>query len=321
MLIAASICPKVKADGYKIAFMAKKGRADCVRHDPNIDHLIEIPDNFSPADWGAFYDQQCLFYDRMIILSDSIETTLVARSESSIYRWEPVALRAMCSDVSYIERANALVGARGEPIVPRFYETEAEVRVLGEYVDVMRQKRPVIVGIQLSGSAMDKAYPHWAAVINGLAARGDTSVMVFAENTPNDIEFLNYSLATVDRGAREIVRNSSNKDLRWAMSFAQHCDVVIGPDTGMMWGVAGNELVHKVVLLGHATPKNITHRWPNTTTLHADPLKIGCWPCHKLHGDLTHCTPDPSGKWSACVSSIRPEQVVEAVHSALKRDS
>ena len=37
---------------------------------------------------------------------------------------------------------------------------------------------------------------------------------------------------------------------------------MIGPDTGLMWGVA-MEAMPKIMLLSHASPENITKHWTN----------------------------------------------------------
>jgi ADP-heptose:LPS heptosyltransferase len=319
MLIASAVLPDLRASGYKIAFMAKGSRAGCVEHDPHIDHLIKIPDDFSVV-WTEFMDVQRKQYDRVVMLSDTIETTLVARTESPIWNWEPIALRAMCSDVSYLERVFALVGARTPARAPIFYPTHEERVEAENYRDGM--KGEIRIGIQIAGSAIDKAYPHYGRLVVMLQKAFDCSVMLFGSDGVSDRELLEYALVTVRQwGDFSRVKNSSKKSLRWGLSLAQHLDVMIGPDTGVMWAVSGNPKVHKVSLLGHATPKNITHLWTNTKTMHADQAKVGCWPCHRLHGDLTHCTPDPSGKWSACISSIRPEEIVDHLKAHFTRGS
>ena len=55
--------------------------------------------------------------------------------------------------------------------------------------------------------------------------------------------------------------------IRRSLGFCQVSDLVIGPDTGLMWGVAFEQMP-KIMLHGHASPENTTKYWINTITLH-----------------------------------------------------
>src|SRR5262249_42949367 len=87
-----------------------------------------------------------------------------------------------------------------------------------------------------------------------------------------------------DRGLHLALSPDGNPTwpLRRILTQLQECDLVIGPDTGQMWAVA-MEQVPKIVLHSHASVHNICKHWINTTSLHADPAKVRCWPCHILH--------------------------------------
>ena len=109
--------------------------------------------------------------------------------------------------------------------------------------------------------------------------------------------------------------------IRRSLAFAQHCDVVVGPDTGLMWSVAF-EPMPKVMLLSHASPENITKHWINTTTLHADQNKVPCWPCHRLHNDMSTCTPAKDGvPGAACMADIPVETVMETIKHIWHRNN
>jgi ADP-heptose:LPS heptosyltransferase len=93
-------------------------------------------------------------------------------------------------------------------------------------------------------------------------------------------------------------------------------DLVVTPDTGTAWAVA-MEQMPKIVMVSHASAENITKHWVNTTTLHADPQRVPCWPCHRLHNDISTCVPDKDvGKGAACMGDISVETVVQAVDKA-----
>ena len=67
----------------------------------------------------------------------------------------------------------------------------------------------------------------------------------------------------------------------------------------------------KIVMVSHASAENITKHWVNTTTLHADPDRVPCFPCHRLHNSIDTCTPNKDGGHAAaCISDISVETIV-----------
>jgi ADP-heptose:LPS heptosyltransferase len=102
--------------------------------------------------------------------------------------------------------------------------------------------------------------------------------------------------------------------VRRTLAFAQACDLVIGPDTGIMWGVAF-EAVPKIMLLSHASPENITKHWINTITLTANQGRVPCWPCHQLHDDHSTCTPNADNSGAACMTDISVEAIIGAART------
>ena len=105
--------------------------------------------------------------------------------------------------------------------------------------------------------------------------------------------------------------------VRRCLALLQHCDLVVSPDTGPAWAVASRE-VPKVILLGHASARNITHGWTNTITLHADEARVPCWPCHRLHNDPSTCKPNSDNNGAACISDISIETIVSTVKENIK---
>jgi ADP-heptose:LPS heptosyltransferase len=107
--------------------------------------------------------------------------------------------------------------------------------------------------------------------------------------------------------------------IRRSLATIQACDLVIGPDTGLMWGVA-MEPVPKIMLLSHASPENITKHWRDTTTLHTDPERVPCWPCHQLHDGTETCRKAENVEASACIADISHETVYGHVRRLLCLD-
>jgi hypothetical protein len=67
------------------------------------------------------------------------------------------------------------------------------------------------------------------------------------------------------------------------------------------------------VMVSHASVENITKHWVNTTTLHADPNRVPCWPCHRLHDDPSTCVVNKEENGAACISDVSVENLVRTV--------
>ena len=51
------------------------------------------------------------------------------------------------------------------------------------------------------------------------------------------------------------------------LAFLDVCDVVIGPETGVLNAASYIGLPHKIVMLSHSSKENLSKHWNNTTTL------------------------------------------------------
>jgi hypothetical protein len=71
--------------------------------------------------------------------------------------------------------------------------------------------------------------------------------------------------------------------------------------------------VPKILLHSHASVENIAKHWINTVSLHADPVRVDCWPCHRLHDDKSTCRMNALDNGAACISDIPPADIVAAV--------
>jgi hypothetical protein len=85
-----------------------------------------------------------------------------------------------------------------------------------------------------------------------------------------------------------------------------------------MWSVAFEPL-HKIMLHSHASVENIAAHWLNTTSLSADPKRVPCAPCHRLHDSVETCVPNKDNSGAACISDISVENIVRAARSALQQ--
>ncbi len=105
--------------------------------------------------------------------------------------------------------------------------------------------------------------------------------------------------------------------IRRGLTQLQLCDLVITPDTGPWWAVAFRP-IPKILMVSHASAENIGKHALNTTILGADPERVKCHPCHRLHSDFTTCTPNFENNGAACISDISVHTIVEAARKALE---
>ena len=257
--------------------------------------------------------------------SHSMEGRHALHKGASAFWWPEEYRRKMCAG-SYLETAHDIVGVAHE-FGPLFFPTQDEK-------DHAARTREKIGGRYLawalSGSRIDKAWPFTAhAVCRIIKELGIPVVLIGSSG--KQFEMAKIVLEEVQR------TNSSHKDLHVAISpensdpgghqhwsirrsltQATMADLVVTPDTGIAWAVA-MEAMPKISLLSHASAENITKHWVNTVTLHANQNDVPCWPCHRLHDDISTCTPNKEGNAAACMSNISVETLMQAVEKLWRK--
>ena len=181
----------------------------------------------------------------------------------------------------------------------------------------------------LAGSRVDKIYPYSAHAICRIIKELDVPVVLvgygeqqfeFAKSIRDDVRRSNSTDKHLHLAmAPALAAPDEGKDwtLRRSLTQTHLADIVISPDSGVAWSVAF-EPMPKVIMLSHASAENITKHWINTVTLHADVNHVPCWPCHRLHENMSTCTPAKDNpQAAACISDIEVEVVVEEVRRGL----
>jgi ADP-heptose:LPS heptosyltransferase len=210
-----------------------------------------------------------------------------------------------------------------------FFPTAAEHEQARSTIAKLKLKRTgPIIGWCMAGTRVDKIYPPTPFVLARLIRELDANVVMLAAPPPfRDFELCKQAanMVLAENGTLDGLTHAGSPSLeqetwpiRRILSMAQHCDLVVGPDTGPMWSVAF-EPVPKLMLLSHASAENITKHWRNTVTLHAAPQRVPCWPCHKLHSDLSTCVPNALNNGAACISDISPDLIVNTAKLLLNQ--
>lgn len=315
-IIASSILPGLKGQGYHITYMCTPDAAAIVQHDPHIDAFWTQAKDFVPnAQLGSYWDTVRQRFDLFINLSESIEGGLLALPGRLTHGYSEEARRRLFGTVSYLERTHDIAGLPHE-FAPKFYPTEAELR------QAHALKRawggPVLVWA-LHGSAMHKTYPWTQIVCKWLLDRSPFRIVFLSDaGVGKDLQdglcdILRKNGADMDR----IKPMGGGKwSIRQALAYCQAADVVVGPETGPLNAVC-MEPMPKIIYLSHSSPRNLTDHWVNTTVLTPDIAKAPCYPCHRLHYSFEHCHEDGDTHAALCAASIAPERVFEAIVRAV----
>jgi FkbM family methyltransferase len=330
-LIAASVCRPLKEMGYKVEMITQNPQACVFENNPYIDKLSIYEKDDWPADlgeWQKLFRHRAKEYDRFANLSHSVECRHGLVPIQTWYWWPQDYRRKLCGG-SYLETAHDVLGAPhtfGRLFFPTAEEQEqahATRRKLGE--------RPLI-GWTLSGTRIDKVYPYAALLISRLIKELDVQIVMMGAPPPyrdfelakgimEHVKIANGSVAGLTHAASPSLDNQT-WPIRRILTFAQQCDLVIGPDTGPSWAVAFEPLP-KIIMVSHTSAENITKHWINTVTLHGNPEQIKCWPCHRLHDSFDTCNPVKlnGGEFASCMADISVETIVTTAAKLLKQEN
>lgn len=322
-LIAASVLRPLKRMGYMTEVVTSESAHLVYHNNPFIDKLTVKADGELPqgADWQKWFVARAKEYDIFAHLSHTCEVRHSLQVGSTQFWQRPEYRRKLCAG-SFLETAHDAAGMPYD-FGPLYFPTDEEA-MLAQRVKDEKIKGDFICWV-LSGSRIDKTYPYAPFAIGRIIKElGIPVVMVGGgskqreqaeaikkdvgwQNSANDMLFILAPTENMPVGERWSIRPSLN--------VVMLADLVVSPDTGIAWAVA-MEKMPKVVMVSHASVENVTKHWVNTTTLHADPERVPCWPCHRLHDDASTCVPAADKESAACMADISVESIFQSVKSA-----
>lgn len=326
-LIAASPLRALKRMGYMTEVITSAPNHVVYLNNPLIDKLsVKNVERDLPKDlfeWQKWIESRAQEYDIFIHASHTAEGRHACFKSMSSFWWPQDYRRKLCAG-SYLETVHDVAGVPYE-FGKLFFTTPQEREGALETKKGIGERAIAWV---LSGTRIDKVYPAATMAIARLIREVGPVLVI---GGPNDKE-RSMAQAIKDNviqfnGDRKGLHCAVSDDfgplswpLRTSLALVQACDVVVTPDTGTAWAVAF-EPMPKVVMVSHASAENITKHWVNTTTLHADPMRVPCWPCHRLHDDPSTCVENKEKNGAACISDISVEDVVQAVARAWQQPS
>jgi len=312
-LMASSVLPALKAEGWTIDFACNETNAEVLRHDPHIGRFLVAHRGYvNDHNIGAYWHALGARYDRVVNLSYTVEHTLLKRPWDGAYFWPQETRRRMCAG-SYLANNHAVADIKG-PYRAKFYPSPAEA----EAAATLATRLGPFVLWALRGSAVHKWYPYAPQVAVRLLAERPELQLVLSGG-PDSLELESRILDTVieflgAEAAKRIHSMVGTGSIRRVLALAPHAALVLGPETGVLNAV-GQEPVPKVCLLSHSAPSNLTDDWRNAVPVLPD---APCWPCHRLHvNGHEHCPQDAATGAAACQASIGPERVMAAIQAAL----
>ena len=322
MIQVSSLFPLFKEQGYRVCVNVGEQGKEIIESDPNVDELLvqktdQVPNDCLSKYWAKL--EKC--FDKFVQLSESVEKSLLLSPQrEEILRGKLVM--ADCSpdfhlskeeihkkcNVNYMERTHDIAGLPYK-FLPKFYPTLEEKKFARRQRKKIKSKRIILWA--LSGSSVHKVYPWTDAVISRmLMNRKDVSFVTVGDG-------LCELLEAGWENEKRVVTKSGNWSVRETLAFLDVCDLVIGPETGVL-NAASTLECHKTVLLSHSSHENLSKHWKNTTALGPEDYPDYCFPCHKMHYGFNTCNRDKETGGAMCAAKINPKNVVVDILRNLK---
>ena len=160
----------------------------------------------------------------------------------------------------------------------------------------------------ISGSSIHKVWPYMDIVVKQvLAVFPEARIVTVGDERCKLIE---NGLPQSDR----IIKRSAVWSIRETMAFAKQCNLVVGPETGVMSAVS-MERMPKILLLSHSSVENLSRDWVNTHSMFSK--ETPCYSCHKQIYTWDQCNRFEKTGVAHCMSHIHPQDVWKTVLEAL----
>lgn len=306
MIQLSSVLPELKKQGYQVCVNTTPKGMEILRNDPHIDEFFIQEDNQVPnKELDRYWAYLSGKFDKFFILSESVEGALLAMPGRRGFRWNK-AFRHLIMNVDYLEGTHAICEVPYNPN-PRFYRSSSERKWAKRYRNKMGLNSFVIMW-SIAGSSVHKVYPYMNEVMaRMLYLHTDVKFILVGDHLSSMVE---YHWTKEKR----VIRKCGKWSIRESLAMAKECDMVIGPETGVMNAVSFEDMP-KILFLSHSSPENIGGSWVNTVVM--EPTS-DCYPCHKLHFGFDTCQREDQTGTAKCAASINPEDVHAEIEKHFK---
>lgn len=307
-----SIAAALKAQGYHLTLYCDPTGYNIAKSDSNYDAFcVQDKDQVPNQLLGSFWPYVAKKYNKWVNLSESVEASLLVLPDRIGSTWSQ-QMRHKYLDHNYLEFMHDISGTQYKWFKDgqRFVPTKEEQ----EWALAERVKIPGIAVLwALAGSSVHKTWPWIDVTFARLLTATNATIITTGDKTTQTLE---QFPAGIEKAVTEgrIWKRAGKLNIRESLALAQVCDVIVGPETGMLNSVAFHKDVVKIVLLSHSSVNNLTRDWENTISL--TPRTTSCYPCHQLHYGWENCRREPEGV-AACQKDIGPDQMWEALSQAI----
>ena len=310
-LQASSVAYGLKKQGYRVIYMGSNPGLEVLTNDPNIDEFYIVEkDQIPNHNLVEFWNYQATQFDKFVNLSESVEGTFLALPGRTPHEWHP-ALREEMMNKNYLEFSHKLAKVPHDPQV-KFYPTIQENKWAFEQKQKMGKR---VIMWSLSGSSVHKSTHHLDQIIARiLLTYSDAHVILVGGPEAVILE------AGWENEPR-VTLTSGKWSIRQTLTMANQCDLVIGPETGVLNSVCC-EKNSKIIYLSHSTVENLTRDWVNTQSLFSHNTVCPgrgnneAMACHQLHYGWKHCKQADTGT-AQCMADIDIEEAWQAVQKSL----
>lgn len=297
-LWASSPVSLLKEQGYHVTVYTAKTGGEILRHDPNIDEMIVMPDGvLTDEELIAYWANEAVKYDRWVNLVGSVENRLLAHVQDVSF-YLPDRLRRKFMAKNYLEMVHDYADLPYD-FRQKHYPSEAEAKWAADFR--AKLAGPLVV-VNPGGSSPTKTWPHTRELMQKLAAAQVYSVVLgnlreeeFGEIP--DIEPFGIVLGM-------------HLPVRIALAIALTADAVVATESLIANAVAFEPML-KVITLSHSSNENLTKHWVNTAAI--EPTAVSCHPCHRIHGGFQFCSQDKATRAAACQAAASAELVAKTV--------
>lgn len=303
MMQISSLFPGLKEQGYRITVNTTPESMRIIKNDPHIDEFFLQENDVVPnQELGYYWSALSECFDKFIMLSESIEGALLALPERRQSAWHPEYRRMIVGNVDYMEATHAIAEVPMPPRI-RFYPTKKEKAWAKKYRAKLGKDNFIIL-YALSGSAVHKVWPWGDQLIARLLLKYKNVKFVTCGDTLCQALELGWEKET------RAVRKSGKWTIRQTLAFAEECNLIFGPETGVLNAMAMRPM-KKIMMLSHSGPGNIGGNWINTSL--ALPLHTPCYPCHILHRGFDICNRDELSGGAMCAANTPVEGIFETM--------
>jgi len=303
-----SILPGLKAHGFHITLHCSTRGYDVVQHEPLIDSFVlQDPDQVPNTELTAYFNWLESRCTRFVNLCESVEGTLLAQPGRPVSFWPKAARHAVCN-TNYVELTHMLAQVPYQHPQTRFVPTQDELTDMQQFLQKHGGQPNILWTV--SGSAVHKIYPHTDSIIaRMLVSWPNCRIFMMGDQLGQLIE-------TPWENEPRIIKMCGIASIRQSMTLAQACDLVIGPETGIMSAVSTMDM-GKVVFLSHSSVDNLTRDWINTQSVFSK--KTPCYPCHKMIYGWDQCVQGVQTGTAQCQEDIDPDHAWQAIQRAMRR--